>query len=58
MIVKYKLKQPVIISKQARKVFPSGTIVIKIRRDLDKWVVENINTGKRFVTTEDNLTEI
>lgn len=58
MIPKYKLKQTVIISRQARKSYPSGTIVVLISRDGDKMVVENVATNKRFVTTEDNLLAI
>jgi hypothetical protein len=58
MIPRYKLKQAVIISKQARKSYPSGTIVILISRDKERIVVENHTTGKRFVTTESNLEAI
>lgn len=58
MIPKYKLKQAVVISRQARKSYPSGTIVVLISRDGDKMVVENVATNKRFVTTEDNLLAI
>jgi len=58
MIQKYELKQSVIISRQARKSYPSGTIVILISVDGDKILVENVATNKRFVTTGDNLLEI
>lgn len=59
MIVKYKLKQPAIVSERNRKIYPSGTIVIVITNHKNGQVTaENVNTKIRFVTTEDNLTEI
>ena len=61
-LIKYKLLSNVIISKQTRKVIPSGTIVHKMnlvdKSDDSKWVVRCIKTDKRFVTNESNLKEI